>query len=69
VRQRFLQVVHSPFELQRAEHPLRDVGIVHAHHADPHRAKQRLDDHVAAELAERLEGVGRPLAGDRARGG
>ena len=69
VRQRFLQVVHGSFELQRAEHPLRDVGIVHAHHADPHRAEQRLDDHVAAELGERLQGVGGPLAGDRARGG
>ena len=69
VRQRFLQVVHGPFELQRAEHPLRDVGIVHAHHADPHRAEQRLDDHVAAELGESLQGVGGPLAGDRARGG
>ena len=31
-----------------------------------HRAEQRLDDHVAAELGERLQGVGGPLAGDRA---
>ena len=69
MRERLLQVVHGPLELQRTEHPLRDVAIVHAHHAESHRAEQRLDDHVAAELGKRLQGVGGPLAGDRARGG
>ena len=69
MRQRLLQVVHRPFELQGAKHPLRDVAIVHPHHAQPHRAEERLDDHVAAELGEGLHGVGGPLAGDGARGG
>jgi hypothetical protein len=69
VRQRLLQVVDGALELERAEHPHRDVGVLDAHHAVTHRAEQRLDDHVAAELGERLLGVGRPLAGDRAGGG
>ena len=69
MRQRLLEVVDRPLELERAKHPLRDVGIVHPHHAEPHRAEQGLDDHVTAELRERLLRVGVALAGDRAGGG
>ena len=43
--------------------------IVHAHHPETHGAEQRLDDDVAAEPCERLQGVGGPLARDRPRGG
>ena len=46
-----------------------DVGVVHARHPRPHRAEQRLDDDVAAELLEGLERVVGALAGDRPRRG
>ena len=62
MRQRLLEVVHGPLEVQRTEHALRDVVIVHTHHAETHRAEQRLDDYVAAELSECLQRVGGPLA-------
>ena len=66
-RQRLLQVVDGALERQRVEDAVRDVGVVHARHPGAHRAEQRLDDHVAAELVEGLERVLGALAGDRPR--
>jgi hypothetical protein len=51
------------------EDPVRDIGVVHARHPGAHRAEQRLDDHVAAELLERSERILGALAGDRPRRG
>jgi hypothetical protein len=71
VGQRLLQVVDGPLDLQRPEHPLRDVRVLDARHPEAHRAEERLDDHVGAELAKAssasparshaiVRGVGRP---------
>jgi hypothetical protein len=49
------------------EDAVRDVSVVDARHPGAHRAEQRLDDHVAAELVEGLERVVAALAGDRPR--
>ena len=49
------------------EDAVRDVAVVDARHPGAHRAEQRLDDHVAAELVEGLERVVAALAGDRPR--
>src|SRR2546422_7124539 len=51
---RALNIIYPPQRLQRAEHAERHLLIAHAHHAEPHRAEQRLHDHVA-EGAERSE--------------
>jgi hypothetical protein len=66
-RQRLLQVVDGPLEPQRVEDAVCDVGVVDAGHPGAHRAEQRLDDHVAAELLEPGERILGTLAGDRAR--
>src|SRR3954467_1591005 len=57
VGQRLLQVVDRALELQRVEDAGGGVGAVPPRHPRPHRAEQRLDDDVAAELLERLERV------------
>jgi hypothetical protein len=69
VVERLLQVVHGAFERQRVEDPMGHVGVVHSRHPGPHRAEQRLDDHVPAELLEGLERVLGSLARDRPRRG
>ena len=67
MRQRLLEVVDGALERQRVEDAVRDVGVVDARHPGAHRAEQRLDDHVAAELLEGVERVLDALAGDRPR--
>jgi hypothetical protein len=69
VAQRLLQVVDGALELQRLEDAVGDVGVVHPRHPRSHRAEQRLDDDVAAELREGLERVVGALAGDGPRRG
>ena len=67
MRQRLLEVVDGALERERVKDAVRDVRVVHARHPGAHRAEQRLDDHVAAELLERRERIVGALAGDRAR--
>ena len=69
VRQRLLQVVDGALELQRMEDAVGHVGVVDARHPRPHRAEQRLDDDVPAELLEGLQRIVGALAGDRPRRG
>ena len=61
-----LEVVHAADRLDGAEHPARHLLVAHPDHAQPHRAEQRLHDHVAqlAEGRDRLLGA---LADRRSR--
>ena len=68
-RERLLQVVDGALELERVEDAVGDVAVVDPRHPGAHRAEQRLDDDVAAELVEGLERVLGALAGDRPRRG
>src|SRR4051794_25564322 len=67
VRHRLLLGVDGPLYLERAEHALGDVAVLDARHAEPHRAEERLDDHVVAEVVEGRERVLGALGCDRPR--
>ena len=69
VRDRLLEVVDGTLDLERAEHPLRDVPVLDPCHPEAHRTEQGLDDDVGAELVERHERVPGALAGDGPRRG
>ena len=66
-RDRALNVVDGPLELQRAEHSVGHVAILDANDPVAHRAEQRLDDDVFPQPLERLHGALVALADDRRR--
>jgi hypothetical protein len=65
---RALDVVDGRLELQGTKHPMGHVSILEAHDRVAHRAEQRLDHDVAAQLVEGLHRVVVAFAHDRGRG-
>ena len=68
-RDRALDVVDGPLQLQGAEHSMGHIAVLDAHDPVAHGAEQRLDDDVAAQPLERPHRAVVALAHDRGRGG